>query len=250
VPVFGLGKTPTKYEFVDFSPLEFAQQVILYDHKVFKTIKPWEVLAVTTKHEEQNNLDRFIALFNKMSFWVAYEVVSCLNAKKRVVLIKRFVSIAKYCKEYCDFSSLMAIISGLNMASVKRLKNTWANVPSKSIKKLEVLEKTMSPLNNFQLYRESVGLSNTPVVPFLAVHTRDIQFIEDGNKTQINGLVNFGKQIMLGCTISEIIYQQGFNYDFKVNSIIQNFLHNLVQLSESHLYKCSLLCEPKSVEIL
>ena len=53
------------------------------------------------------------------------------------------------------------------------------------------------------------------------MHTRDLQFIEDGNKTLVNGLVNFEKQIMLGCTISEIIYQQGFNYEFKANGIIQ-----------------------------
>ena len=49
--------------------------------------------------------------------------------EERGRVIGRWVDIAQYCRLVKNFSSLLAVLSGLQSAPVFRLKKTWDNVP-------------------------------------------------------------------------------------------------------------------------
>lgn len=59
------------------------------------------------------------------TFWTATEICIEPDQRKRVLLIESFVRIARICKESYNFFSMFAIVGGLNLAPVQRLKRTW-----------------------------------------------------------------------------------------------------------------------------
>jgi hypothetical protein len=60
-----------------------------------------------------------------MSYWVATEVCTQPELKNRVKVISQFIKIAKHVRKHRHYDALMAIISGLNLVAVSRLKRTW-----------------------------------------------------------------------------------------------------------------------------
>jgi len=67
----------------------------------------------------------------------------------------------------------MAIIGGLNLSAVKRLKQTWEQLQFKSLSTLHEIETLMNPENNFARYRE-VELrkekEGSNIIPFLGIY--------------------------------------------------------------------------------
>lgn len=68
-------------------------------------------------------------------------------------MIEYFIDVAKECINIGNFNSLMAVIAGMNLSPVQRLKKTWAKVNQD---KLKILEHQMDPSNNFGSYRSSL----------------------------------------------------------------------------------------------
>ena len=66
---------------------------------------------------------------------------------------------------------LVAIVSGLNMSPVGRLKETWEAIQTKHVQLLKELEECISPEHNYRDYRvllESLsGKNSGPVIPFM-----------------------------------------------------------------------------------
>lgn len=80
------------------------------------------------------NYKSFENLINRESFWPTTEICSEPNVNKRADLIKKFIKVAKICKDLKNYNSLMCIITGLTLTPVSRLKVTWDKVPAKIIK--------------------------------------------------------------------------------------------------------------------
>jgi RasGEF domain len=59
------------------------------------------------------------------SCWVATEICTQPQLKPRVKTIEKFIKIAKECKRLNQYNALLAIVSGLNLVAVSRLKQTW-----------------------------------------------------------------------------------------------------------------------------
>jgi hypothetical protein len=60
-----------------------------------------------------------------VNYWVAESILTQHDAKKRCTVIRRFISVAEACAHLNNFSGVMAILAGFNMAPVFRLKRTW-----------------------------------------------------------------------------------------------------------------------------
>ncbi|KAJ8317844.1 hypothetical protein KUTeg_002935 [Tegillarca granosa] len=128
------------------SPLEFAQQLTHIELERLSHIGPEEFVQAFSKDtiktetsfrdiKKTSNLEAYVQWFNRLSYFVASEICSHLKKKKRVKMVEYFVDVAKECINIGNFNSLMAIIAGMNMSPVARLK------------------KTMDPSNNFTSYR-------------------------------------------------------------------------------------------------
>lgn len=93
---------------------------------------------------------------------------------------------------------------GLSNVAVSRLSLTWEKLPSKFRKLYTEFESVIDPSRNHRAYRVSVGKLQPPVVPFMPLLLKDMTFTHEGNKTCLDGLVNFEKMHMLAQTMRTI----------------------------------------------
>lgn len=83
---------------------------------------------------------------------------------------------------------------------------------SASKKEWAEVEKLADPSKNMKHYRDKLSVSTSPMVPFLrknslilAIYLKDLTFINDGNPSKINGLINIDKLRMMAERVLEIV---------------------------------------------
>ena len=94
-------KNMKKLKFLDIDALEFARQLTLIESKLYARIKPteclnkqWQRKVVDNEKEPAPNVKALILHSNQLTNWVAEMILSQSDVKKRVVVIKHFVSVA------------------------------------------------------------------------------------------------------------------------------------------------------------
>ncbi|KAK6187380.1 hypothetical protein SNE40_005425 [Patella caerulea] len=197
---------------------EVASQLTLEDFKVFREIEPTEYIDDLYNLKSKYGtpaLEKFSELVNKEMFWVVTEVCNEQNLVKRMKLIKHFIKIAKHCKDCKNFNSMFAIISGLGHGSVTRLRNTWERLPRRYTKLFDDLQDLMDPSRNMAKYRNLIMSDHvqSPMLPFFPVVKKDLTFIELGNDSEVEGLINFEKLRMIAKEIRHICNMSSARYD-------------------------------------
>ncbi|KAI9583222.1 hypothetical protein GQX74_012439 [Glossina fuscipes] len=90
---------------------------------------------------------------------------------------------------------------GLSNMAVSRLQQTWDKIPSKFRKLYQEFEALIDPSRNHRAYRVFVGKLQPPLIPFMPLLLKDMTFAHEGNKTSLDGLVNFEKMHMMAQTM-------------------------------------------------
>ncbi|XP_065073351.1 rap guanine nucleotide exchange factor 4 isoform X2 [Ochlerotatus camptorhynchus] len=204
---------PTEAIDMDFEALptkDVAYHMTLFDWDLFWAVHEYELLYHTFGRHHFNkitsNLDVFIRRFNEIQYWVVTEIVSTSNLTKRMSLVKKFIKLAAFCKEYQNLNAFFAIVMGLSNMAVSRLNQTWDKLPSKFRKLFSEYEALIDPSRNHRAYRMSVGKLQPPVIPFMPLLLKDMTFAHEGNKTSLDGLVNFEKMHMMAQTMRTVRY--------------------------------------------
>ena len=184
--------------FLDLDVSETATQLMVEDYKIFQQIEQTEYVDHIFEIKStfgKENLDKFSELMNKETLWVVSELVQENNMIKRSKMVKRFIQISKQCREIQNFNSMFAIVQGLYHPAVKRLKQTWERVPEKYTKLLKDLNDIMDPSRNFSRYRNLIKSDTVkpPLIPIYPMVSKDFAFVDIGNKTRVEGLINFEK---------------------------------------------------------
>ncbi|XP_070499375.1 rap guanine nucleotide exchange factor 4 isoform X2 [Chironomus tepperi] len=187
---------------------DLAYHMTLFDWDLFWAVHEYELLYHTFGRHHFNkitsNLDVFIRRFNEIQYWVVTEIVSASNLNKRVALLKKYIKLAAYCKEYQNLNAFFAIVMGMSNCAVSRLLSTWDKLPSKFRKLFTEFEALIDPSRNHRAYRMSVGKLQPPVIPFMPLLLKDMTFAHEGNKTSVDGLVNFEKMHMMASTMRAV----------------------------------------------
>jgi son of sevenless-like protein len=96
-----------KLKFLDIDVTEFARQLTIIESKLYGKIKPTECLNKTWQKkvakgepEPAPNVKALILHSNQLTNWVAEMILIQQDVKKRVVVIKHFVSVADVCSSY------------------------------------------------------------------------------------------------------------------------------------------------------
>ncbi|VDM94913.1 unnamed protein product [Thelazia callipaeda] len=186
-----------------------AAQLTLQDFAVFSAIEPTEYVDNLFDLESKygwSKLAEFESLFNKEMWWVATEICREKSLQKRTKLIKKFIKIARYCRDFRNFNSMFAIMSGLEKPAVRRLHHTWERVPSKYIKMFEDVQHLVDPSRNMSKYRQHLAVvsQEPPVVPIYPVLKKDLTFSHEGNPTYCEKLINFEKLRMIAKAIRSV----------------------------------------------
>ncbi|PGH02016.1 hypothetical protein AJ79_07754 [Helicocarpus griseus UAMH5409] len=251
-------KNMKRLKFLDIDPLEFARQLTIVESRLYAKIKPTECLNKTWQKklapdepDPAANVKALILHSNQLTNWVAEMILHQQDVKRRVVVIKHFVSIADKCRQMNNYSTLTSIISALGTAPVHRLGRTWAQVSARTSATLEHMRRLMASTKNFGEYREALHLANPPCIPFFGVYLTDLTFIEDGipSLTQSH-LINFNKRAKTAEVIRDIQQYQNAPYPFIPVPELQDYvLSNMQAAGDVHeMYERSLEVEPRERE--
>jgi hypothetical protein len=193
-----------------------------------------------------------------MCYWVATEVCTQPELKKRVCVVEMWIKIAKICFKLKNFNSCMAIISGLNLVAVSRLKNTWEDIDPKKLNYLTEIEAYFSPVSNHRAYRTALSkfmeaeIPTEPIIPIISIFLKDLMFINDGNGKYIPSdsvNINFEKLRTIYCSVMQMVKIQKSSYKetlMEVPNETYEYCLRMHALKEDALYKYSCLCEAKS----
>jgi son of sevenless len=118
-------KNMKKLKFLDIDVTEFARQLTIVESKLYGKIKPTECLNKTWQKkvgdddpEPAPNVKALILHSNQLTNWVAEMILTQLEAKKRVVVIKHFVHVADVSLHaLMTFSSNLCRNAGLSITT-------------------------------------------------------------------------------------------------------------------------------------
>uniref|UniRef100_A0A673NH98 Ras-GEF domain-containing family member 1B-B n=1 Tax=Sinocyclocheilus rhinocerous TaxID=307959 RepID=A0A673NH98_9TELE len=207
-------------------PFVFAQQLTHIEMERLSYIGPEEfVQAFAQKRPSDNhkslfskrkvsNLEAYVEWFNRLSYLIATEICMPVKKKHRARVLEFFIDVAQECFNIGNFNSLMAIITGMNMNPVSRLKKTWNKV---NTDKFDILVHQMDPSSNFYSYRTALrgatqrsSTAHTSqemiVIPFFSLFIKDIYFLNEGCVNRLpNSHINFEKFWELAKQVSEFL---------------------------------------------
>lgn len=193
-----------------------------------------------------------------MCYWIATEICTQPELKNRVKAVENWIKVARVCFKLRNYSSSMAIVSGLNVVAVSRLKHTWEQVDPKRMKQLNEIEHFLSPVSNHRQYRVAIdqilesGQYNIPVIPILSVFLKDLIFMNDGNSKYLpntDKMINFEKLKTIYASVMRMVKLQRSSYDNLLPDVPTETLEycsRMHALKEDALYKYSCLCEAKN----
>uniref|UniRef100_A0A8C8FPI8 Uncharacterized protein n=1 Tax=Oncorhynchus tshawytscha TaxID=74940 RepID=A0A8C8FPI8_ONCTS len=171
-----------------------------------------------------------------------------VKKKHRARALEFFIDVARECFNIGNFNSLMAIITGMNMSPVSRLKKTWSKV---NTDKFDILEHQMDPSSNFSNYRTALrgatqrsitAHSNQEkiVIPFFSLLIKDIYFLNEGCASRLsNGHVNFEKLWDLAKQVSEFLVWRQVTCPFERDRKILQYLVTTPVFTEDELHLAS-----------
>uniref|UniRef100_A0A667X387 RasGEF domain family, member 1Bb n=1 Tax=Myripristis murdjan TaxID=586833 RepID=A0A667X387_9TELE len=221
-------------------PEEFIQTFAMKD--------PLENHKGFFRKRKTSNLEAYVSWFNRLSYLVATEICMPVKKKHRARAIEFFIDVAQECFNIGNFNSLMAIITGMNMSPVSRLKKTWSKV---NTDKFEILEHQMDPSSNFSNYRTALrgatqrsetahSSQERIVIPFFSLLIKDIYFLNEGCASRLpNGHINFEKLWELAKQVSEfLVWRQVICPFDRERRVLQHLVTSPI-LSEDELHLAS-----------
>jgi hypothetical protein len=248
---------------LDFDPLELARQITLKVASIFCSILPEELLATEWMKRSGSlavNVRAMSTLSTDLANLVADSILQLEEPKKRAVIIKHWVKIAKKCLELNNYDSLMAIICSLNSSTVLRLKKTWESVSQKTKNAFEDLKQVVDISRNYTVLRQRLQGLIPPCLPFVGIYLTDLTFVDHGNPTtrqlttedeESIPVINYDKHMKTAKIISEL---QRFQIPYRLTEVpeLQTWMQDqLVRVrsagekSFQNHYRRSLVLEPR-----
>ncbi|TMS39483.1 hypothetical protein L596_005996 [Steinernema carpocapsae] len=206
----------------------------------------------TLSCEQSGNIGHYVDWFNQLTDMVAGEILRHTRKRCRVKTIEFLIDIAKECINVGNFNSLMAIVAGLSLPAVSRLKKTWTRVEKS---KLEILQHQLDPSGNFTSYRatlkaaiwRSEGAKNdaeTIIIPFFALLLKDLLLIYSRCRRPLpNGHLNYAMFSQLADNIYNFNSWKRRTCPFPKHSAVLQYLLLSASYPERELMLQSYDCE-------
>jgi hypothetical protein len=78
------------------------------------------------------HVTHLINRFNELSLWVATVILMFPKTVERTAAILKFIKIAEHLDQLSNYHTLSAVIAGLNLAPISRIKHSWLGVDKAS----------------------------------------------------------------------------------------------------------------------
>jgi len=230
----GSGGAASNSQYSDFTEIPeslFARQLTRMDCDLFKRVIPHQCLgAVWSRRDKSRDRDAAtvaatIEQFNAVSYRVISTVLMPTEAKPqhRAKVITKWIDIAQELRLLKNFSSLKAIISGLQSNPVYRLKRAWSYVIREKLEIFEELARIFSGENNALAQREllvregtarfadTVGENDHHMQKILQKHSENSRAISYGTIPYLGTFLT--DLTMIDTAISDITHDGLINFD-------------------------------------
>ncbi|MDP2439680.1 MAG: Ras guanine nucleotide exchange factor [archaeon] len=229
---------------------EIARQLTLIDYTIFTSIELSELLNLNwsskSRAHRAQNVKMMLRRLNQCSHWFASMILWTQDVTTRGKLYTKILKVLQCLYELQNFNGVMSIVVAFNLAAVPRLKKTIGLVDSALIEAFHTIEALMSPTGSYKTYREALHSANGPCIPYIGLFLADLTFIEEGNPSEIDGLINFEKPNLIGKILRDLRTFQSNPYTFPPIEPLHSLLFVLPQIhNEKFLFEASLEREPR-----
>ncbi|XP_050439024.1 ral guanine nucleotide dissociation stimulator-like 1 isoform X2 [Adelges cooleyi] len=274
-----IGESPqSPYNFPDVAERHFAEQLTRMDRDVLKGMVAHQCLgAVWSKNKRAGSAPTVLATidqFNAVSLRVISTVLLALNSD-RAHVIETWIDIAQELRVLKNFSSLKAIISGLQSNSVFRLQKTWQSVPRDKVELFQELARIFSEDNNQWAQRklliregtakfadtfghndrhlqkiiqkQQISKLNIGTIPYLGTFLTDLTMIDAATPDVLpDGLINFDKKRKEFEVLAQIKLLQGAanSYNIPEDTVFDQWFHSILVLDDREAFRISCQIEP------
>ncbi|KAK9498271.1 hypothetical protein O3M35_002943 [Rhynocoris fuscipes] len=229
---------------IDFKSDHVAEQMTLLDSELFMKIEIPEVLIWAQEQNEERspNLTRFTEHFNKMSYWARSRILEQHDAKDREKYVVKFIKIMKHLRKINNFNSYLALLSALDSAPIRRLE--WQKHITEGLKEYCALIDSSS---SFRAYRQALGETQPPCIPYIGLVLQDLTFVHIGNSDYLSdGVINFSKRWQQFNIVENMKRFKKGTYNFKKNERIIAFFSNFDDfLCEEAMWQISESIKPR-----
>ncbi|KAF2903703.1 hypothetical protein ILUMI_02460 [Ignelater luminosus] len=273
------------YRLPDVPVRHFAEQLTRMDMELFKKLVPHQCLgAVWSRRDKSRSHEAATVLatvnqFNAVSFRVISSILvdPLLKVFERAQIITCWIDIAQELRVLKNFSSLKAIISGLQSNPIYRLQKTWQAVPKEKIELFDELARIFSEDNNQWAQREllmregtakfadTVGENDKQLqkifqkqnnhtanisfgtIPYLGTFLTDLTMIDTAIPDTISdGLINFDKRRKEFEVLAQIKLLQGAAnaYQLPEDSMFDRWFDSILVLDDREAYQLTYQIEP------
>ncbi|XP_022086484.1 uncharacterized protein LOC110977032 [Acanthaster planci] len=113
----------------DIDPAVLAGELTSLDSLLFVRVREAELVDCLwlkgDRHARAPHTTRLIEFFERVVGLVSTEILRGSTARERAATVARFVLVAERCRKLQNFHSLKAVLSGLKVPPIYRLRRTW-----------------------------------------------------------------------------------------------------------------------------
>ncbi|XP_070531732.1 ral guanine nucleotide dissociation stimulator-like 1 isoform X2 [Ptychodera flava] len=280
---------PKEFTFQEMEDDFIADQLTYLDADLFKKVIPQHCLgAIWSKREKDESVATTVKAtvdqFNKVSYHVISTILRDAAAKpsQRAKVVTKWIYVAQECRNLKNFSSLKAILSGLQASCIHRLKKTWAAVPRDAQGMYDELTEIFSEDNNHEAWREILMKEGTAkfvessssnqsrtmrrqsskkslrridstvihgTVPYLGTFLTDLMMIHTAYPDVLeNGYINFEKKKKEFELLAQIklLQKAAQNYHIQGDGSFERWFNGVKIYSDDQSYQLSCIIEPLS----
>jgi hypothetical protein len=246
-------KKGESWSLTDFDALEIARQLTLIDMELAQRVNVQEMLKAQWVDEGAPSLFAASKRVNDLTYWLAHQIVSTKELKKRVKVITQIIKIAKHLLALNSFNSFMAVYLAFNLASTARLTKTWTNVPARHFQVWKKMSRLMSPMQNFGTYREHIQTIQPPMILCQEVFLKDLLYEEEGRPDFVEDqVIDMTKMDSIGRLIDQFRQCCAKPYALSPSPVLWQFLKDIPSWDSpedaaTQLDSLSRLVEPSSI---
>ena len=230
--------------------LEYAEQLMICEYTYLKQLQPKDFYIYIFESTRPNsNIMIYLNWCQRVSNWVAYQIINQKNEMIREMAFKNFLQLAIKCLEIKNFNSFVSIIDGLKHYALTRMTKTM----SQRTKEENILMEELNDIQGKLLYTPmsiEYGKQCVPCLKYflgkmceIFIEEYEIEYENENiNDDDLLKMTDLSKAIKIGEIISivreVVLTENTLTINPKTNDFFMNGLRHM-KISHSDLLNLS-----------
>nr|XP_057906628.1 kinase non-catalytic C-lobe domain-containing protein 1 [Doryrhamphus excisus] len=198
-----------------------------------------QVTSAESTHEgvaPESPLQQLLLYADRVTKWIAGEIVSCESVKTQAALLTKYLWIGKHSYESRNFATAMQVLGGLENMIVSQLP-AWKHLTSKMFEILDELRAVQVFLKSDDLCLMGAEPTRRPTLPSARILAMHVQQREIGAFTFTNGSYKWAKLRRIAKVVSQIHAFQEVPFTYRPDQDLQAYLRcRITRLGTSDLH--------------